>query len=77
MGGGVGNRSEECPFNGGDFGKTSVGTFSNPFLKILTKGVVSTETGSLFQYFTKPHRKCLPSPSAVASSLEYLVGVPS
>ncbi len=32
--------------------KTSVQTFSNRFLKTLTKGAVTTEAGSLFQYFT-------------------------
>ncbi len=35
---------------GGD--ETSVPTFSNLFLKTLTEGAVTTEAGSLFQYFT-------------------------
>ncbi len=50
--GGGREMGDGCPFNGGDFGKISVGTFSNPFLKILTEGLVSTEVRSLFQYFT-------------------------
>ncbi len=33
-------------------GKTSVQTFSSHFLKKLTEGAVTTEAGSLFQYFT-------------------------
>ncbi len=36
----------------GRWGKTSVQTSSNRFLKILTEGAVATEAGSLFQYFT-------------------------
>ncbi len=36
----------------GRWGKTSVQTFSNPFLKKLTEEAVTTEAGSLFQYFT-------------------------
>ncbi len=36
----------------GRWGKISVQTFSNLFLEILTKGTVTTEAGSLFQYFT-------------------------
>ncbi len=38
--------------------------------RILTEGAVSTEAGSLFQHFTKDR----PSPSAVACTLEHLVG---
>ncbi len=36
----------------GRWGKTSVQTSSNRFLKTLTEGAVTTEAGSLFQYFT-------------------------
>ncbi len=53
------------------WGKTSVQISSNLFLKILR------EAGSLFQYFTTLTEKGRPSPSAVARTLEYLVGVPS
>ncbi len=34
------------------WGKTPVQTFSNLFFKILTEGAVTTEAGSLLQYFT-------------------------
>ncbi len=42
------------------WGKTPVVTFCNFFLKTVTKGAVTTEAGSLFQYFTQynSHRKC-------------------
>ncbi len=36
----------------GRWGKTSVQTFSNLFLKTLTEEAVTMEAGSLFQYFT-------------------------
>ncbi len=36
----------------GRWGKTSVQTSSNRFLKTLTEGAVTTEAGSLLQYFT-------------------------
>ncbi len=38
----------------GRWGKTSVLNLSNRFLKTLTEGAVTTEAGSLFQYFTTP-----------------------
>ncbi len=36
----------------GGWGKTSVRTLPNLFLKTLTQGAVTTEAGSLFRYFT-------------------------
>ncbi len=49
----------------GRWGKTPVQTFSNLFLKILTEGAVTTEAGSLFQYFTNFERRDgMPNPSA-------------
>ncbi len=54
----------------GRWGKISAQTFSNLFFKTLAEGAVTTEAGSLFQYFHSPHRKCRPSPSAVARTLE-------
>ncbi len=44
----IGGVSGQC----GRWGKTSVQTFSNLFLKALTEGAVTTEAGSLFQHFT-------------------------
>ncbi len=81
--GGGREMGDGCPFNGGDFGKISVGTFSNPFLKILTEGVVSTEAGSLFQYFTNLTENVYNTPSAgwrkkvrinIQKAREYLEG---
>ncbi len=46
-GGGVGVFSQW-----GRWRKTSIQTFPNRFLKILTERAVTTEAGSLFQYFT-------------------------
>ncbi len=54
---------------GGRWGKTSVQTFSNLFLKTLTEGAVTTEAGSLFQYFTTLTENADPR------TLEYFVGV--
>ncbi len=50
--GGVQVGGDECSVNEGEWGKTSVQTFSNLFLKALTEGAVTTEAGSLFQHFT-------------------------
>ncbi len=59
-------------------GKTSVQTLSNGFFKTLTEGAVTPEAGSLFQYFTTLTENAdPPDPSAVARTLEYLVGMPS
>ncbi len=41
-----------CSVNGGGGKKTSVQPFSSLFLKTLTERAVTTEAGSLFQYFT-------------------------
>ncbi len=49
---GVGDWGDECSVNGGDGERLVSKHFSNLFLKALTEGVVTTETGSLFQYFT-------------------------
>ncbi len=50
---GGGREMGRCVFSQwGRRGKTYVQIFSNLFLKILTEGTVSTEAGSLFQYFT-------------------------
>ncbi len=38
----------------GRWGKTSVQTFSNHFLKVLAGGAVTTAAVSLLQYFTTP-----------------------
>ncbi len=50
--GGIGKRGGWVFSQWGRWGKTSVQTSSNLFLKTLTEGAVTTEAGSLFQYFT-------------------------
>ncbi len=50
------------------------GKVGKDFLKILTEGAVKMEAGSLFH---NPHRKCRPSSSVVARTLDNLEGVPS
>ncbi len=40
--------------------ESSVQTFSNLFLKALTEGAVTTEAGSLFQYFTNLTENAVP-----------------
>ncbi len=47
LGGGLGNWGDESSVNGED----GVRLLSNLFLKILSEGAVTTEVGSLFQYF--------------------------
>ncbi len=64
MGGGVGEWGDECSVNGGD-GETLLSKRS------LTS--VTTEAGSLFQYFTTPTENADP----FLRTLEYLERVPS
>ncbi len=52
-GGEGGREMGRCVFSQwGRWGKTSVHTFCNLFLKTLTEGAVTTEAGRLLQYFT-------------------------
>ncbi len=52
---------DECSVNGGDWERTSFNDGSREVISV----------------FYNPHRKCRPSPSTVARTLEYLEGVPS
>ncbi len=54
-----------------------VQTFLRPFLKNIDRRSYNDGNQELFPVFHNPHRKCRPFPSAVARTLEYLVGVPS
>ncbi len=58
-------------------GKDFCPNFLQPLLEHLEEGAVTTEAGSLFQYFTTLTEKADPFLSAVVRTLEYLVGVPS
>ncbi len=60
-----------------EMGKTSVQTFPNLFLKILTEGTLTMEAGSLFQYFATLTGNEETPLQVVARTLEYLVGVSS
>ncbi len=67
--GGVGER--------GEMGKDFCPNFLQPFLENIDKSSCNDGSRELIPVFHNPHRKCLPSPSAVARTLEYLKGVPS
>ncbi len=66
-GGGVGKGGDVCSVNWGD-GKTSI--------QKIDRKSCNDEIRELISVFHNPHRKCRPSPSVVACTLEYLVGVP-
>ncbi len=63
--GGVGEREMSVQAMG-EMGKNFCPKFRQTFLETLTEGGITTETGSLFQYFT----------TITTSTLEYLLGVP-
>ncbi len=51
--------------------------FLQPFLESIDRGSCNDGSRELIPVCYNPHRKSRPSPSAVARTLEYLVGVPS
>ncbi len=59
----------------GRWGKIFVQPFSNLFLKTLTEGALTTEAGSLFQYFTTLTGNDETPLQVVVRTLEFLVGV--
>ncbi len=58
-------------------GKDFFPNFLQPFLENTDKGSCNDGSRELIPVFHSPHQICRPSPSAVARTLEYLVGVPS
>ncbi len=64
-GGGLGKWGEVCSVNGGDGER----------LEIIDRGSCNDGSRELIPVFHNPHRKCRPSPSAGARTLEYLVGI--
>ncbi len=60
----------------GEMGKDFCPNFAQPFLETVDRGSGNDGSRELIPVFHNPHRKCRPSPSAVARTLEYLVGVP-
>ncbi len=56
----MGNATGEMFNEWGRWGMTSVQIFSNLFFETSTEGAVTTEAGSLFQYFTTLPEKADP-----------------
>ncbi len=76
FGGGVGKWGEECSVDGGD-GERLLSKLPQPFLENIDIRSCNDGSRERIPVFHNPHRKCLPSPSAVARTLEYHEGVPS
>ncbi len=51
--------------------------FLQPFLENIARRRCNDGSRELIPVFHSPHRKCPPSPSVMARTLEYLVEVPS
>ncbi len=61
----------------GEMGKDFCPSFLQPLLENVDRMSFNDGSRERVPVFHNPHRKCRPSPSAVARTLEYLVGVPS
>ncbi len=61
----------------GEMGKDFCPNFLQPFLEKIDRMSYKNRSRELIKVFHNPYRKCRPSPSAVARTLEYLEGVPS
>ncbi len=61
----------------GEMGIDFCPNFLQPFLENIDRRSCNDGSRELIPVFHNPHRKCLPSSSAVARTLEYLEGVPS
>ncbi len=60
----------------GEMGKDFCPNFLNPFLENTDRRSCNDGSREFIPVFHNPHRKCQPSPLAVARTFEYLVGVP-
>ncbi len=60
-----------------EMGKDLCPNFLQPFLENIDRRSCDDGGRELIPIFHNPHRKCRPSPSAVARTLVYLEGVPS
>ncbi len=60
----------------GEMGKEFCPNFLQPFLENVYRRNCNDGNRQFIPVFHNPHRKCRPSPSAVARTLEYLVGIP-
>ncbi len=61
----------------GEMGKDFCPNFLQSFLDNIDRRSCNDGSQELIAVFHNPHRKCRPSPLAVAFTLEYLEGVPS
>ncbi len=61
----------------GEMGKDFCPNFLQSFLEKNDRRSCNDGSRELIPVFHNPHRKCRPTPSAVAHTLEYLVEVPS
>ncbi len=61
----------------GEMGKDFCPNFLQPFLENNDRRSCNDGSRELIPVIHNPHRKCRPSPSAAARTLEYLEGVPS
>ncbi len=61
----------------GEMGKDFCPNFLQPFLENIDRKSCNDGSRELIPIFHNPHRKCRPSPSEAARTLEYLEGVPS
>ncbi len=59
----------------GEMGKDFCPNFLEPFLENIDRRSCNDGSRELIPVFHNPHRKCRPSPSAVARTLECLEGV--
>ncbi len=61
----------------GEMGKDFCPNSFQPFFETIGRRSCNDGSRELVLVFLNPHRKCRPSPSAAARTLEYLDGVPS
>ncbi len=61
----------------GEVGKDFCTNFLQSFLENIDRSRCDDGGWQLIPIFNNPHRKCRPSPSEAARTLEYLEGVPS
>ncbi len=61
----------------GEMGKYICPNFLQTFVENITRRSCSDGSRELIPVNNNPHRKCRPSPSDAARTLEYLEGVPS
>ncbi len=76
--GGGGEKNGEMSVQSmGEMGEDFCPNFLQPFLENIDRRSCNDGSRELIPVFRNPRRKCRLSPSAVARTLEYLVGMPS